>query len=422
MSSDLLDRFNDNNKITIDENILKEGYGNNFTITKNILGKGAYGTVYLAYDENKKKYAVKCCNIEKSGIPKLLEASIMSSYKHEGLNGAIGIYCGDKCIYMIQNLAKSDLSKRTRISGRGEGYNPTQEEIVKWISTICAGIEVLHENKIIHADIKASNILLYDDNNVKVTDYTLATKKCYETQKFTKTVCTSTHRPLECILKDGWDESLDIWSLGCTFYELVYGKSLFPYQEYIESNLVIENKKDLIEQRMINAILDWGDFTNQVLPTHFKSLRKDIQYEKLKPDHNIKHNKYFYDLLVNTLQIDPRKRLTIGQVLNHKFLGSQVKYFYIKIERPKIEVLQYAQDRAIRYIQSFSNNKYVQNLALEIFLRLDILCSDKTKSATCTWIAHKVIFGKAPQKFSFPFSEVLQFERKICHELNFLFC
>lgn len=209
--------------------------GTRFDVTSTMLGHGSYGDVYLARDEYQKSYAVKCCEITNTGISNILEATIMGSFSHPCLNNALHIQASAKKLYIIQDLAESDLAKHTR-RVRGN-HQPSLAELRQWCFCLSQAVAVLHSRGVIHADIKASNVLLYADGAIRLSDFTLATKKWRKGEKFTKNVCTCTHRPLECLLKQEWDEALDIWSLGCTFYEIAYGVLLFPYQ-----NLEGENK------------------------------------------------------------------------------------------------------------------------------------------------------------------------------------
>jgi hypothetical protein len=64
-----------------------------------------------------------------------------------------------------------------------------------------------------------------------------------------KNICTTTHRPLEAWNTEKWGKEVDIWALGCTIFELIYGYLLFPLQEGKTNNI--------IEKKYKNAIYDW---------------------------------------------------------------------------------------------------------------------------------------------------------------------
>ena len=203
------------------------------------LGKGGFGTVYLCRNENNEELAVKCIKTKDFGIPSLIEASIMSVIQHPNLTQALKIHSTPQMLYIVQELAISDLSvyrSKNQLD---------QNTMILWTHSIIQGLACLHRYDIIHGDLKASNILVYSNNNIKITDFTLSTNRKWSNNY---RPCTQTHRPLEVWMGEKWNESVDIWALGCTIFELVYGKSLFVKQD---------------KDASINALIDW----NYYLPT-----------------------------------------------------------------------------------------------------------------------------------------------------------
>lgn len=397
--------------------------GRIFTISDKLLGHGSYGDVFLAKDETGKELAVKCCDMDKTGIPNILESSIMASVIHPCLNKALRIQASDTKLYIIQEKAKTDLSQYTRRDRTN--YKPSIDELRNWCFSISQAVAALHRGNIIHADIKASNILLYDDGSIKLTDFTLATKKWSENEKFTHHVCTCTHRPLECLLKKPWNESLDIWSLGCTFYEIAYGELLFPYQGSLEKiRAKDKNSKIRLKERSINAIIDWAKRLNS--NSSYEPINVDpcpIDYIKysLCSDYDNPEMQTFNDLICKMLVIVPENRLTIFQVLSHPFFNGMKCHTYMSITRPinNIPVAEHA--RVSRYIQCNSSNEKVQALALNIYRRCNNLntVSEQIKAIVCTWISSKIVLGYPPEIRTLQLHQILSAERDICHNLNF---
>lgn len=416
-----------NGKLISTDYSLSKDIGYSFIISDKLLGQGSYGDVFLATDENGKQVAVKCCDIDATGIPNILEASIMGSIIHPDLNKALRIQVSDNKLYIIQELAQTDLAQHTR---RDKGnYKPSVNELQKWCYSIAQAVATLHNENIIHADIKASNILLYADGSVRLTDYTLATKKWSPGEKFTHNVCTCTHRPLECLTRRSWDESLDIWSLGCTFYEIAYGELLFPYQGAIEPNQKIKDKevKIRIRNRSINAIIDWAN-RGPNPPTPYEILgttQFPIDYIPFALCEEFKRPemKAFNTLLCKMLIVNPNKRFTIKQILADPFFNGLKPPIYLSIRRPinKISIQEHA--RVSRYIQHYTNNEIIQNLAMNIYCRCNDLnhISENIRTAVCTWIASKIVVGYTPKldNSRIPLGQILSAEREICHNLSF---
>ena len=402
--------------------------GNQIEITDILLGQGAYGGVYLAKDENNNNFAVKCCNATKYGIPNILETSIMTGILHPYLNSALRIQATESRLYITQEAALTDLAYHTR--SNKNNYKPNVEELRKWCACLAQAVEALHENNIIHADIKSSNVLLYEDGNVKLTDYTLATKKWKPTDKFKHKICTSTHRPLECLLGQNWDESVDIWSLGCTFYEIAYQSLLFPYQGMSDdSNLKKGEQKKNIKDRSINCILKWardGPNSESLKNTDFDINYRDINFYsyELPPEFSNPEMVEFNDLLLKMLYVDPKKRLKIEDVLKHPFFKNINPKSYLVVTRPKrsLDIPEHA--RVTRHIHRFTNDINVQNLAFDIYSKIPnkIDITEQLRVMTSVWIAAKIIIGIPPDdnpEISKMIHKILLSEREICHMINF---
>ena len=236
------------------------------------IGKGAYGTVRRCTDQSGNNYAVKCIecgekeNSDKSderqirvnnGIPCLMEASIMQTIDHPNINSSIQTIVDSSTpesnLYIVQELAASDL-----LSWRRNTSDISYETIIQILYKLCSAVKCFHNLHLVHGDIKASNVLINHVGEVKLADFTLSTKECWNRNY---TICTSTHRPIEVwipglfredfihrieqgTIKQDWDRRADIWSLGCTIFQIVYGYSLFPYQRYSEEYPTIQPEDD----------------------------------------------------------------------------------------------------------------------------------------------------------------------------------
>jgi serine/threonine protein kinase len=402
------------------EKSLTENVGFSFLISDTLVGKGAYGEVYLATDEKSRKVAIKCCKIGKNGIPNILEASIMASICHPYLNRALRIYASDSKLYIVQELALMDLNQYTR---RDKDNNkPSLSELKRWCFCIATAVQCLHNQGIIHGDIKAGNILLYEDGSVKLADYTLSIKKWNKSNNFTHNVCTYTHRPLECLLHGSWNESLDIWSLGCTFYELAYGELLFPSQCNLEPSCKTKEEKNQFKTRLryrcINNILDWAKYQNEVIDVNYHIIDY-ISYALCSDYHNSSMT-LFNSLIIKMLTVNSDFRPSIDQILDHSFFNGLISPVYLNIIRPSnhIPVPEYA--RVTRYIQKYTDNIDIQKIAFSIYSRCVSLheFNEALKATTCTWIASKLIPTSA-LKLSLDVDQLIPIEREICHNLGF---
>ncbi|XP_023331848.1 serine/threonine-protein kinase PLK1 [Eurytemora carolleeae] len=106
----------------------------------------------------------------------------------------------------------------------------TEPETRYFMRQMLLGCQYLHENKIIHRDLKLGNVFLNDDLEIKIGDFGLATKVDFEGER-KKTLCgTPNYIAPEVLGKKGHSYEVDVWSLGCILYTLLVGKPPFETQ------------------------------------------------------------------------------------------------------------------------------------------------------------------------------------------------
>lgn len=118
----------------------------------------------------------------------------------------------------------------------------------KFSKNILNGLHYLHSNGIVHADIKANNILLRVPSSqitdpsqlsVVIADIGAST---IEDNLFELKVGTAEYISPECIWEVGYDRATDIWSFGCLFYEMITGDYLFDLDEYNPHDYITKPK------------------------------------------------------------------------------------------------------------------------------------------------------------------------------------
>ena len=376
---------------------------NTITLDKQ-LGKGGFGTVYLCHNENNEQLAVKCIKTKDYGVPSLFEASIMATIQHPNLSFGIKIHASPQKLYIVQELAISDLKAYRSFND----INNTT--MISWIHDIVQGLKCLHNHDIIHGDLKASNVLVYPDNKIRISDFTLSTHNKW-TNNFRP--CTQTHRPLEVWMGEKWDETVDIWALGCTIYEMVYGSSLF-----------VNQNKDA----SINAIIDWHTY----LPMQYKSpdilliKRETFHYTfSLPPSFNTSDP--INVLILSLLIVSPRGRPNINEVSNNTLFEGLYTGPSNFITNPITTLTPKTESKIRKSISNIISNHITVDLAYDLYTRTVgmINANDKIKLVTCTWIANKITEREniSFDRLTFELHEILQMERMICNYLSYrLYC
>jgi len=120
------------------------------------------------------------------------------------------------------------------------------------------GVAHLHDNWIIHRDLKTSNLLLSHKGVLKIADFGLAREYGSPLKEYTAVVVTLWYRSPELLLATKkYSTGVDIWSVGCIFGELMLMKALFPGK----------NEKDQLDK----IFKDLGTPNDKIWPS-FKDL------------------------------------------------------------------------------------------------------------------------------------------------------
>eukprot|EP01027_Heterolobosea_sp_BB2_P018366 GEZU01025886.1.p1 GENE.GEZU01025886.1~~GEZU01025886.1.p1 ORF type:complete len:456 (+),score=56.72 GEZU01025886.1:193-1560(+) len=110
---------------------------------------------------------------------------------------------------------------------KGRRQHLPEEKIKKYMYQLVKAIYHMHKNGIFHRDIKPENILIIDDT-LKLADFG-SCRGIYSKQPFTEYISTRWYRAPECLLTDGYyNYKMDIWGVGCVFFEIVSLYPLFP--------------------------------------------------------------------------------------------------------------------------------------------------------------------------------------------------
>lgn len=141
----------------------------------------------------------------------------------------------DMNLHIVMPLMKGDLfyfCKHMR-SGQLLAVGPSflPQVCVVFAFQVCFGLDYLHRCNVVHRDLKPDNILVWLDlenaykSTAVIADFGLA-RDAHATETFY--ICTRHYRPPEVITNTSrGDTSIDVWSLGCIFFELVTARTLF---------------------------------------------------------------------------------------------------------------------------------------------------------------------------------------------------
>ncbi|OHT04215.1 AGC family protein kinase [Tritrichomonas foetus] len=245
------------------------------------IGEGSFGRVYKA----RRKYtsrmvAIKMINKKGQHEEDLIsfrrEIDILTKVDHPNIMRLLEVLETDTDFCVVSELARGDLFQII------DDNQTLPENVLRSVSCqLVSAMNHLHQNRIIHRDIKPQNVLIASNNSLKLCDFGFARALSCTTLVLTSIKGTPLYMAPELVKEMPYDEKIDIWSLGVILYELYYGKP--PYYTNSIYKLI---------QMITNDPITWPG--------------------TISPE--------FKDFLQNMLQKDPNHRASCPQLLNHPFI------------------------------------------------------------------------------------------------------
>ncbi|KAJ8918825.1 hypothetical protein NQ315_011111 [Exocentrus adspersus] len=151
------------------------------------------------------------------------EIQIHQSLSHKNVVGFYNFFEDNLNIYIVLELCR----KRSMMELHKRRKALTEPETRYYMKQILNGVNYLHQNKIIHRDLKLGNLFLNDELVVKIGDFGLAAKIEFDGER-KKTLCgTPNYIAPEILNKKGHSFEVDVWSMGCIMYTLLIGRPPF---------------------------------------------------------------------------------------------------------------------------------------------------------------------------------------------------
>jgi len=287
-----------------------------------LLGRGAFGSINLC--ENTKQadsacpdkfVAMKKITIINAGDNKETvlqrELKILREYSHPNIVKLYDTFTQCKDTFLVLEYLTFDLGAYIDKSGTKLGPND-----IKYIfRETLLGLKYLHENFILHRDMKTQNIMLGCDGKVKLIDFGCAKGYGNPEQPMTLQISTRWYKPPEVMFGDkSYGASFDVWSCGCILAEMFLGKAIFM------GGTDIDMLGKIFEIRGSPNNENWPDANKLPYFMEFEHI-KPVALKNLMPD----APEEAIDLMEQMLQLNPSYRPSLEKALAHPWFTSVVQ-------------------------------------------------------------------------------------------------
>ncbi|CAL9775128.1 unnamed protein product [Musa acuminata subsp. burmannicoides] len=277
------------------------------------IGEGTYGVVYKARDRlTNETIALKKIRLENEdeGVPStaIREISLLKEMQHNNIVRLQDVVHSEKRIYLVFEYLDLDLKK----------HMDSCPELVKdprlvktYLYQILRGIAYCHSHRVLHRDLKPQNLLIDRQTNVlKLADFGLARAFGIPVRTFTHEVVTLWYRAPEILLGSRhYSTPVDVWSIGCIFAEMVNQRPLFPGDSEIDELFKIFRVLGTPNEETWPGVTSLPDFKSAFpkwLPKDLAAAVPNLEATGI-------------DLLSKMLRLDPSKRVTARQALEHEY-------------------------------------------------------------------------------------------------------
>lgn len=282
------------------------------------LGEGTYATVYKGQSTINGSYvALKEIRLEhEEGAPctAIREASLLKQLKHANIVTLHDIIYTNKSLTLVFEYLEKDLKQYM-----DDCNNIMSTKNVKlFLFQLLRGLAYCHARQILHRDLKPQNLLINTKGELKLADFGLARAKSIPTKTYSNEVVTLWYRPPDVLLgSTDYSTHIDMWGVGCIFYEMVCGKPLFPGTKVEDELVLIFKTLGTPDETTFSGVTTNEDFLALNLPRFPACDFAGLDGTRRLDADGI-------NLLASYLKYDPKLRASAAESLKHQYFCSHL--------------------------------------------------------------------------------------------------
>lgn len=291
------------------------------------IGEGTYGVVYRAKEiKTGTEVALKRIRLDgdAEGVPStaIREVSLLMELRHANIVQLLDVIHVKTKLYLIFEFLYKDLKKYM-----DQTIGDLPLPLVKsYMYQMLSALHYCHSHRIIHRDLKPQNLLLDTTGHIKLADFGLARAFGIPMRTYTHEVVTLWYRAPEILLgAKMYTTSLDIWSLGCIFAEMLTRKALFSGDSEIDQLYRIFRTMGTPDESIWPGVTKLQDYK-----AGFPCWAKQ-EWQEILPKVDSKSMELFARMVV----FDPDKRITAKQALLHTYFDDVTLVAPTLLTKPK---------------------------------------------------------------------------------------
>lgn len=320
---------------------------NNYIILES-LGSGSYAEVKLCKEKvSGKLFAMKFINRDIMKKDKLgkqsklddikREIAIMKKLNHPNVLRLYEVMDDpnmNKLFLVLEYMKHGDLlshQKKKHVSGAMESLHDRDLHCV--FLQVVLGLAYLHEQKIVHGDIKPQNILVGDKDAVKIADFGISQSLYGSKQKLSDTAGTPAFMsPEMCSGEEYSGQMADIWAVGATIFMLKFGSPPF----------IAKSAMQMFEKIQHDALV----FPGPIDPL-------------------------LQDLLAGMMVKDPQQRMTLAEVMAHPWVTKEETLSsYVSLHRQDVPRITVSSDEIEHAIHTKDQFAVIVNIRIQMMKKL----------------------------------------------------